>query len=131
MASSGVMKPMFEERILNQEQTEQLKDYVSRNHSTMLYCSSFPALNMVIYWRGMSRLEYENVMTNLLQQGVDVTGYQFENDLVNKVVMHPSVGVGPNMLNVASLPAGVPSSIFREFMSVMGFNAESVTTKQL
>ena len=131
MATSGLIKPMFEDRILNEEQIAQLKDYVSRTHSTMLYCSSFPALNLIIYWRGMSRIEYETVMTNLLQQGVDVTGYQFENDLINKIVMHPSIGVGANMLNVSSLPAGVPSSIFREFMSVMGFNAESVTTKQL
>jgi len=131
MANAGMIKPVFEDKILNQENIDQLKEYVANYHSTMLYCSAFPALNLMIYWRGMSRIEYENVMTQLLQQGVDVTGYQFENDLVNKIVMHPSIGVGPNMLNVSSLPAGVPSSIFREFMNVMGFNAESVTTRQL
>ncbi len=131
LSNTGLLKPEFDNAILNQEQIDQLKEYVSKYHSTTLFCSAFVNLNMIIYWRGMCRLEYENVMTNLLQQGVDVTGYQFENDLVNKVVMHPPIGVGPQMTNIASLPAGIPSSIFREFMNVMGFNAESVTTKQL
>lgn len=124
------MRPEFKDRVLSPEAAQSLKDFVQTNHNTSLYVSKLPD-GLPLYWRGMTRIEYENLMSSMSQEKTEVNQYQFQNMIVQRIIMHPQVGLLPGMVDIASLPAGVPSSLYEQFMFNMGFDVDSLQTIQL
>ena len=46
---------------------------------------------------------------------------ELEEVMCSKIIMHPTLGEGPNMLNLASCEAGLPTLVHEDFSTMMGF----------
>ena len=121
-------KPEFNKKTLTQEEMQQIKEFVVSRHQTKTFMSYICGIQVV--WRGMTRSEYKEFLRKLDQSG-DTTALDIEDVLCQHVIMHPTLGSGPNMLDLRTAPAGFASQLFNQFMAKMGFAAEPVEPIEL
>ena len=110
-------KPVFGEVELSDEQVQELKSFVFSTYSSGLYRSYVD--EKPIYWRGMTGQEFDKLLDQGRMSGQSVE--QLEKSIVQKIIMHPTVGIGPGMINIEADVAGLKQRIMDDFNLRMGF----------
>lgn len=123
------LKPMFNNAVLTEEQIAELKDYVATRFHAKLYRSVI--CGKTIYWRGMSRYEYKALVDEMDSMGQNTTIFDTQDYVCQKIIMHPTLGIEPGMLDTRSCEAGLFSQLFEHFMEKMGFTRSIIEPVEL